>query len=54
MFELIKEQCQTKEGIESLTKEQLYYAWEYVEKGLISLSSELYIILAQECTMNLE
>ena len=53
MISDIQEKLQTVEGIRSLTRAQLYYAWQMIDTGL-EIPYECSVALAEECTMNLD
>ncbi len=40
IFSEIKEQVKTTEGIQNMSKEEMYYAWKWFEEGNLILSSE--------------
>ena len=47
MFDLktLQEECNTIEGINGMMREQLYYAYKYVEQGKIKISDECFSVL---------
>lgn len=54
MFNEIKEKIQTIEGIKNMSKEELYYAWKWLEEGRfsdMSLSEECFSELSMWCCM---
>jgi hypothetical protein len=46
MFDWIVENTRTVEGIVNLSKENMYYAWKYLEEDKIEMSSEVISELA--------
>jgi len=52
MFEWIVENTRTVEGIINLSKQDLYYAWKYLEEDRIEMSSEVVSELATQMCFN--
>lgn len=48
MFEWIKENTRTKEGIDNLSKQDIYYAWKWYEEGSLKINDEVIDKLADQ------
>lgn len=56
MYDTIKEKIQTVEGVRSMWKDELYYAWKWYEEGKfddINIPDECITELAMWCCMSL-
>jgi len=48
MFEMIKKQVQTLEGISYMSKQDMYYAYKWIEEGAIELPDECFTALIDQ------
>jgi len=48
MFEMLKEQVQTLEGISYMSNQDMYYAYKWIEEGRIELPDECFTALINQ------
>jgi hypothetical protein len=52
MYDELKEITKTVEGVRTLSKEYMYYAWKWYEEGSLQLSDEVKSELAYLMCLN--
>jgi len=54
MYDIIKKKIKTVDGIKSMSREQLFYAWKYLEEGiLLDISQKCFDELVWQCSISL-